>query len=234
MRAALLLLVLLLLMPAIPASAAAPVNAVGTISTIDAWFGAYEACSVWAVRPKLLVTAAHCVQESIFGFPTGKSVGETRTVTFYRGVTKHSMKAKVVWDSFWWGDEGLDVAFLVPEKPWPAVLPLASLLPKKGDKAEFLAFTLGIRRWTGYGVFDGLYDVNGLGWMLIYRSDYTGGGASGSPVIVNGKVVGMHTHGYTPLRMGLAMPVGRIRRALADLDMHGPMSIVQQPEQNGR
>lgn len=160
------------------------------------------------------MTASHCV-----GAP-----GSDTEVTFYRGVAKIRLDAVVVWDSVWSEDDaGLDLAFIATERPWPAILPLARYLPRPGERVDLLSFALGIRRWAGWGTLEGLFDHDELGWVLVYRNNYGAGGASGSPVLYKDQAIGMHTHGYTPLLMSIAMPAGRIARALRSLDRNGPM-----------
>jgi hypothetical protein len=195
---------MLMALMVLPALATPPwLSAVGEIE---------DRCTVWALRPSLLVTASHCV-----GVP-----GSTYDAFYYRGVGKVKTPALLVWDGAWEDGWYADLALLVPDRPWPAVLPLASRLPGRGEVGQSVSWSLGTRQWVTPVWFYGLHEVSDKGWVVIFRGD-VGPGSSGGVALVNGQVVGVIVAGYAPLGLHLAIPAGSVGRAVRSLERNGPM-----------
>lgn len=193
-------LLAILVLP-IPASAGPWPRAVGHMD---------QGCTVVAVRPKLLVTASHCV-----GRP-----GWEHTTFYYQGVRNVPVTALVVWDGPW-ADRYADLALLVPETPWPATLPLARHLPSPDTPAVLFGFLLGSKQQEARLRVGALTEVEGYGWMLPVFGP-VGPGNSGGPVIVRGEIVGITVAVYLPLLRGIAVPAGTVAAAIRDLDRYGP------------
>jgi len=168
-------------------------------------------CTVWAVRPFLLVTASHCVYRP----------GDTHDTYYIRGVQEVKVPAMVVWDGAW-ADEFSDLALLVPDVPWPVALPLASPIPSPGTPGVAATYTLGMRWWTVPVEILGLTHVQERGWMILFRGDVASG-SSGSPILVDNKVVGVISAGVVTLRLHVATPAGPLARAIRSYDKYGPM-----------
>ena len=188
----------LLLAMVLPALAPPPwLSAVGELE---------DRCTVWALRPVLLVTASHCV-----GVP-----GSTYDAFYYRGINKVKTPALLVWDGAWEDGWNADLALLIPDRPWPAALPLASMLPVRGAVGQSVSWSLGVRQWVTPVWFYGLHETSAKGWVLMFRGD-VGQGASGGVLLVDGQVVGVIVAGNT------AIPAGSVGRAVRSLERNGPM-----------
>jgi len=171
-------------------------------------------CSLVAVRPTVVVTAFHCVG----------SLGATYRVSFVRGVGRDYRSATVVWDGELFGDQTMDLAILQLDRAVVSVARLASVLPKKGEKGKAVGFSSGVRHWIVPLEFTGLYEVDGLGWMLGFRAETTGGASGGGIFTDGGELAAIENVALREFpTLSFGVPVGRIRQALRDYDRHGPM-----------
>jgi hypothetical protein len=169
-----------------------------------------DKCTVWAVRPRLLVTASHCVH-----YPTTR-----HTVTYYRGVTGVSMEATVVWDGAyieWYPD----LALLVPDQPWPVTYPIARTIPPRGTRLELVGHFLTLRHFSQTITVLGLY-FSPPDWLLVTTS--LGRGFSGAAAFWGGEVAGVAVGSSTEYNIGFLVPAGWLARAIRSLDKDGPMS----------
>lgn len=188
----------------------------GILAAAEAWpagVGSLEdnRCTVFAVRPLLLVTASHCVYRP----------GATNEVAFWRGILRVPHEAVVVWDGGF-VDPAVDLAFLVPERPWSPMI-LSGPLPVSGETLTAATMTLGIERWQTPVQYFGLVHQERYGWVLAGQG-LLGRGSSGGPWLLRGRVVGLHVAGTDgPPRLSLAIPVGTVRQALRALDRDGLM-----------
>lgn len=189
-----------LLLP-IPASASPWPRAVGHSD---------EGCTVVAVRPKLLITASHCVSRP----------GWEQTAYYYRGARSVPVTALVVWDGAF-SERYADLALLVPETPWPTTLPLARFTPPPDTPAIVYGYLLGATQQAVRVQVGGFAEVAGHGWMLSIFGPI-GPGNSGGPVVVRGEIVGIVVAVYLPLLRGIAVPAGTVASAIRDLDWRGP------------
>jgi hypothetical protein len=171
-----------------------------------------DVCTVWAVRPTLLVTASHCV-----GF-----LGSRYAVAYYRGVGVVATTATLVWDGFW-ADPPSDLALLAIDRAWPATLALSRWLPPAGAVLETTGLSVGLRRWSATLRAHGLYHQRDYGWVLVYDGPI-GPGASGSPVLWRGAVVAVHVAAAGRPSLLAGVPAGTLARALRTYDRHGPMT----------
>ncbi len=172
-------------------------------------------CSLVAVRPRLVVTASHCVGD----------VGDAYRASFVRGVGREYRRATLVWDGVSFGDRTMDLAILQLDRPVTTVVQMASMLPKKDERGVAVGFSSGVRHWVVPVEFTGLYEVDRLGWMLGYRAETTGGASGGGVFNSRGELVGIENISLRAFPMlSFGVPVGRIRQALRDYDLHGPMN----------
>ena len=195
-------------------------------------------CTAEFIRPTLLMTAAHCMEEKIWMWSLPGEPGKVFKIEFTDpDGRKTVLEAKLVWVSDRrpesQTEDGLDIAFLTVRDPWPYVLkfetrPLTGF-PIKGRN---ISMALGLKYWDVTLDLVGYFEVAELGHVLVVRGD-TAPGSSGSVVLVSGKIVSMITHGtrgllIPPLHIGATAK--RILGALADLDRYGEMYVCKKVE----
>ncbi len=174
-----------------------------------------QSCSLVAVQPTVGVTASHCV----------RTVGTTYRVSFVRGIGREYRDATVVWDGAEFGDGTMDVALLALARPVAHVARLASMLPGRGERGVAVGFSSGVRHWTVPVEFMGLYEVDGRGWMLGYRTETTGGASGGGIFNARGELVAIENFALREFPdLSFGVPAGRIGQALRDYARRGPMN----------
>lgn len=196
-------------------------------------------CTTEYVAPRILLTAAHCVEdwipgggryyplgrefEAVFTFPDGR---KTRVFATLEWVSKLTKKARTEpTHTLSDPDEGLDVAFLATREPSPWWLPFGEGEPQRGSKVQSISMSLGIQYWEVPLTVEGVFEVDGLGRVVIVRGD-AAPGASGSVLLQRGLIVGMITHGTRGLLippMLLGATSERILAAFEDYTHVGPM-----------
>jgi hypothetical protein len=189
-----------------------PASAIGMVN---------EVCTGEAISPTLFITASHCVE----------SIGDEVKFYIREGVAKREYVGINVWDSFWDDRdpkivERLDLSIVRAIKggTFKHYLSFNPRIPSPNTNALNISMSVGLEYWTRPLVVQGMYHHPDLGWVLVYRGDIYPG-ASGSVVLVDGKIVGMVVYGIRYVYPGFHFgeTAGRIMSALRDLQHRGEM-----------
>jgi hypothetical protein len=187
----------------------------GSTAPVPEWWqavGRSDTCTVWAVRPRLVATASHCVP----------APGAVMEIAFRAGVGTRSQLATVVWDGLFNERVSADLAFLVPQSPLRTTIPISRWLPTPGETLETVGITLGMQWWASVVTARAITNQDRYGWVLVYQGE-VGPGASGSPIVWRGAVVALHVAGADGPVLHIGIPAGTLARALRDYDARGPM-----------
>lgn len=142
-------------------------------------------CTAWYLGDRTWVTAAHCLENP--GVLPDIRVGERR-VTAWRipTIPVH--------------DGGQDVALFRSEGPYPPPAVIAHGLPDFGEEVYFVGYPTSPDGVLRFGVYAGRYNGanNDDGWRpdRIMFSTAVDGGASGSPLMHRGRVIGVVVSSY--------------------------------------
>jgi hypothetical protein len=200
--------------PILPAqSGSGPAAAIGMVN---------EVCTGEAISPYLFITASHCTRD----------VGELVRFYIRDGVAKREYLGINVWDSYYDQRdksivEGLDLSIvrLIGGGEFKNYLSFYPRIPAPDTPGLNIGMSIGLEYWTAPVRIQRMYHDVDLGWILVYRGDIYPG-VSGGVVLVDGKIVGIVTHGlrntYPGIHMGAT--AGRIMAAIRDLNKHGEMS----------
>lgn len=193
-----------------------------------------DGCTGFVIRPTLVATASHCV-----GQPDGRA-----RVTLVVGGQRREVDGRVVWDSVFQDfpgntgviDPALDFALILLPVAHERVVSFDLRVPSPGTPLETWGTAGGIFHWPATLHLVGLFWHVKIGDVLVTRGD-TYPGASGSSIFLNGRVVGIITHGIidaSPLPIIMGAPSYRLVRGVEDYDRYGAMRFCSQTQPDGR
>lgn len=194
-----------------------------------------DGCTGFLVSPRLVATASHCVSR-----PEG-----TMQVLLLVDGRRVVVDGVVVWDSAFQDTEGnvpgalrdstLDFALILLPVPRDQFLAFDTRVPAAGTQVFTLGNSTGIFHWPANMLFVGAFWHKKLGDIFVYRGDVWPG-ASGSPFLLNGRVIGILTHGVVdanpPLVVGA--PSSRLVLAVEDYQRFGDMRYCLVKDREGK